>query len=142
LASEERNEHNEPQSKVTANKEEFSAGSSSSSSSLPPQISFEEFKRVDIRVAKVIEVSRVPNSARLLKLILDISGKKRQCIAGIGASYEPEKLKNKLIAVVTNLKPRKIMGQTSEVMLLAAAEGPEISILTLDRELPTGAKVT
>ncbi len=139
MASEERNEHNEPQSKVTANKEESSAGYSSSS---PPQISFEEFKRVDIRVAKVIEVSRVPNSARLLKLILDISGKKRQCIAGIGASYEPEKLKNKLIAVVTNLKPRQIMGQTSEVMLLAAAEGPEISILTLDRELPTGAKVT
>jgi methionyl-tRNA synthetase len=116
--------------------------SSDSAESSSQEISFDDFKRIDIRVAKVLEVSRVPNSARLLKLILDIAGQRKQCIAGIGARYEPEALKDKLIAVVTNLRPRQLMGLTSEVMLLAAAEGPEISVLTLDRELPAGAKIT
>jgi methionine--tRNA ligase beta chain len=106
------------------------------------KISFQEFQKIDIRVAKVLEVTRVPGSARLLKLELDIQGLKKQCIAGVGAAYEPDQLKDKLIAVVTNLQPRKIMGLESEVMLLAAADGPEISTLVLDRTLPSGAKVT
>jgi methionine--tRNA ligase beta chain len=106
------------------------------------EVSFEEFQRIDIRIAKVLEASRVPNSARLLKLRLDIAGVEKQCIAGIGAKYEPENLKDKLIAVVTNLKPRKIMGLTSEVMLLAAADGPDISALVADRSLSSGAKIT
>lgn len=106
------------------------------------EVTFEEFQKIDIRIAKVIEVSRVPNSARLLKLSMDIGGVQRQCIAGLGAKYEPEQLKDKMIAVVTNLKPRKIMGLVSEVMLLAAADGPEISALVADRPLSSGAKVT
>jgi methionine--tRNA ligase beta chain len=106
------------------------------------EVSFEEFQKIDIRIAKVKEVTRVPNSARLLKLILDLNGTEKQCIAGIGAKYEPEQLKDKLIAVVTNLKARKIMGLTSEVMLLAAADGPELSTLVADRPLNSGAKVT
>ncbi len=106
------------------------------------EVSFEEFQRIEIRIAKVLEVSRVPNSARLLKLNLDINGMTKQCIAGIGARYEPEELKDKLIAVVTNLKPRMIMGLVSEVMLLAAADGPEISTLVADRPLSSGARVT
>lgn len=97
---------------------------------------------MDIRIAKVFEVSKVPNSARLLKLILDVGGVRKQCIAGIGASYEPDQLRNKLIAVVMNMKPRHIMGLTSEVMLLAAADGPEISVISSDRTLSSGAKVT
>lgn len=106
------------------------------------EVTFDEFKRIDIRTAKVLEVSRVPNSARLLKLILDIGGQQKQCIAGVGAKYEPEQLKDKTIVVVVNLKPRSLMGLVSEVMLLAAAEGPEISVLTPDRPLNAGAKVT
>ncbi|MDG6907872.1 MAG: methionine--tRNA ligase subunit beta [Nitrososphaerota archaeon] len=106
------------------------------------EVTFDEFKRIDIRTAKVLEVSRVPNSARLLKLILDIGGQQKQCIAGVGAKYEPEQLKDKIIVVVVNLKPRSLMGLVSEVMLLAAAEGPEISVLTPDRPLNAGAKVT
>ncbi len=108
----------------------------------PTEVTFEEFQKIDIRTAKVLVVTRVPNSARLLKLILDIGGIQSQCIAGIGAKYDPEQLKDKMIAVVTNLKPRKIMGLTSEVMLLAAADGPEISTLIPDRPLSSGAKVT
>ena len=106
------------------------------------EVTFDEFRKIDLRVAKVIEVSRVPNSVRLLKLKLDIGGVEKQCIAGIGAKYDPDQLKDKLIVVVMNMKPRSLMGLVSEVMLLAAAEGPEISALTLDRPLNSGAKVT
>ena len=109
---------------------------------LVPEVTFDEFKRIDIRVARVVEAARVPNSARLVKLSLDIGGIKKQCIAGIGARYEPDQLKDKLIAVVMNLKPRPIMGLMSEVMLLAAGDGPEISVLTSDKPVNTGAKVT
>jgi methionine--tRNA ligase beta chain len=107
-----------------------------------PEVTFNEFTRIDIRVAKVLEASKVPNSSRLLKLKLDLGGVEKQCIAGIGAKYTPEQMKDKLIVVVTNMKPRSLMGLVSEVMLLAAAEGPEISALTLDRPLNAGAKVT
>jgi methionine--tRNA ligase beta chain len=107
-----------------------------------PEVTFDEFRRIDLRVAKVLDVSRIPNSARLLKLKLDIGGIEKQCIAGIGAKYDPDHLREKLIVVVMNMKPRSLMGLVSEVMLLAAADGPEISAVTLDRPLNSGARVT
>jgi methionine--tRNA ligase beta chain len=107
-----------------------------------PEVTFDEFRKIDLRVARVLEASRVPNSARLIKLKVEIGGVEKQCIAGVGAKYEPEQLKDKLIVVVMNMKPRSLMGLVSEVMLLAAAEGPEISALTLDRPLSSGARVT
>ena len=107
-----------------------------------PEVTFDEFRKIDIRVAKVLEVSRVPNSAKLVKLILDVGGQRKQCIAGIGTAYSPEQLQDKLIAIVMNMKPRSLMGLVSEVMLLAAGDGPEISVLTLDHPLNTGARVT
>ena len=106
------------------------------------EVTFDEFRRIDLRVAKVVDVSRVPNSAKLLRLLLDVGGQQKQCIAGLGSKYEPEQLKDKFIVVVTNMKPRKLMGLVSEVMLLAAGEGPEISVLSLDRPLNAGARVT
>ncbi|MGI0092383.1 MAG: methionine--tRNA ligase subunit beta [Nitrososphaerales archaeon] len=113
-----------------------------SAQSPAPEVTFDEFKKIDIRVAKVVEATRVPNSSRLLKLILDVGGQSKQCIAGIGAKYDPEQIKDKLIVVVMNMKPRSLMGLVSEVMLLAAGDGPEISAITLDRPLEAGAKVT
>lgn len=107
-----------------------------------PEVTFDEFRRIDIRVAKVVEVARVPSSAKLLKMQLDIGGIRKQCIAGVGSRYEPEQLMDKLIAVVMNLKPRPIMGLMSEVMLLAAADGPEISVLKPDRDVSSGSRVT
>ena len=109
---------------------------------MTPEVTFDEFRRIDIRVAKVVEASRVPNSSKLVKLILDIGGQRKQCIAGIGTAYSPEQLQDKLIAVVMNMKPRSLMGLVSEVMLLAAGDGPEISMVTLDHPLNTGARVT
>lgn len=106
------------------------------------EVTFDEFRQIDIRVAKVLEASRVPDSSKLVRLTLEIGGQKKQCIAGIGSAYTPEQLQDKLIAVVMNMKPRTLMGLVSEVMLLAAGEGPEISLLSLDKSMSTGARVT
>jgi methionyl-tRNA synthetase len=116
--------------------------SSQPEASPTPEITFDEFRRIDIRVAKVVEAARVPNSAKLVKLILDVGGQRKQCIAGIGTTYTPEQLQDKLIAVVMNMKPRSLMGLVSEVMLLAAGEGSQVSVMTLDQPLAAGARVT
>ena len=58
------------------------------------EVTFDEFKRIDIRVSRVLEVSRVPNSAKLLRLILDVGGQRKQCIAGIGSKYAPEQVRD------------------------------------------------
>ena len=113
-----------------------------SANAIVAEVTFDEFRRIDIRVARVLDASRVPNSSKLIKLTLDIGGQKKQCIAGIGAAYSPEQLQDKLIAVVMNMKPRILMGLVSDVMLLAAGEGPAISLLSLDKSMSTGSKVT
>jgi methionine--tRNA ligase beta chain len=106
------------------------------------EATIEEFHRIDVRVAKVAQSEKVPGSKRLLKLIVDLGDSKRQCVTGIGEQYTADDLRGKLIAVVTNLKPRKIMGLDSEVMILAALDGPTISVLRPDKEVSAGAKIT
>ena len=104
-------------------------------------ISYEDFKRLDLRVAKIIEVERVENSEKLIRLQIDLGEEKRQIVAGIGKFYNPEDLINKQIVVVANLEPRKLMGEESQGMLLAASNEDQISLLIPDQEIPTGAIV-
>jgi len=104
-------------------------------------ISYEDFKRLDLRVAKIIEAERVENSEKLIRLQIDLGEEKRQIVAGIGKFYNPEDLINKQIVVVANLEPRKLMGEESQGMLLAASNEDQISLLIPDQEIPTGAIV-
>ncbi len=91
-----------------------------------PQISFDEFARVDLRVARVVEAEAHPNADRLLKLKVDDgSGEPRQICAGIRAFYDPEDLVGRLIVIVANLAPRQIRGEESRGMLLAASNQPK-----------------
>ncbi|MEM2120986.1 MAG: methionine--tRNA ligase, partial [Archaeoglobaceae archaeon] len=85
-----------------------------------PEISIEEFKKIDIRIAKIVKAERIPKSKKLLKLTLDLGNEKRQVVAGIAENHNPEELVGKLVAVVCNLKPAKIMGVESQGMVLAA----------------------
>lgn len=104
-------------------------------------ISIDDFSKLDIKIAKVLSSERVERSEKLLKLIVDI-GEKRQIVAGIGKSYDPDDLVGKKIVIITNLKPAKIMGVESFGMLLAATdEDGKVSVLTTDREVKQGAKV-
>ena len=87
------------------------------------QIAIGDFQKVDLRVAKVLACERVPKSDKLLKLQVDAGGEQRQVVAGIGQQYAPEDLVGKLVVVVFNLQPAKLMGQESRGMLLAASDG-------------------
>lgn len=102
---------------------------------------YDDFIKLDIRIGKVVSAEPVPGAKKLLKLILDVGGENKQCIAGIGLNYTAEDLLNKSVAVVTNLAPKKLFGLESEVMLLAAVEGDILTLLKPDRDIAAGAKV-
>lgn len=111
-------------------------------------ISFDDFQKIEMRVAKVLEATRVEGSDKLLKLKLDAGDKSetgeavpRQVIAGIGKSYEPEKLAGREIIIAANLEPRVLMGLESQGMILAAKDENGISILAPDREMPPGGRI-
>lgn len=99
-----------------------------------PQITFEEFAKVDLRVARVVAAELHPSADKLLKLQLDDgSGTPRQICAGIRAYYKPEDLVGKLIVIVANLAPRVIRGEESRGMLLAASDMPKDAEASAER---------
>jgi methionyl-tRNA synthetase len=101
-----------------------------------------EFGRIDLRVAQVLEAERVQGADRLLKLQIDLGDEKRQIVAGIAEFYPPEEIVGKKVIVVANLKPTTIRGIESRGMLLAAKKGSKLAVVTPDRDLPPGAKVS
>jgi methionyl-tRNA synthetase len=118
-----------------------------------PQITFDQFAQVDLRVARVLKAELHPSADRLLKLLVDDgSGTPRQICAGIRANYTPEQLTGKSIVIVANLAPRMIRGEESRGMLLAASEPAmegtdpnaprRVVILTTESELAPGAIVS
>ena len=104
-------------------------------------ITFDEFKRMEIKVGEIKEVKEHPNADRLYILMVDIGGNLRQIVAGVRKDYQPEELLSKQIAVITNLEPATIRGIESEGMLLAVQDEDTISILTTDRPIKSGSPV-
>jgi methionine--tRNA ligase beta chain len=93
-------------------------------------VSLEDFQKIDLRVAKILQAERVENSKKLVKLQVDLGNEKRTIVAGIGEKYEPEELIGQLIVVVSNLEPKEIRGIKSEGMLLAvdSKNGPVLIV--------------
>ncbi len=110
----------------------------------PETISFDDFAKIDLRVARVLEAKPHPNADKLLLLQIDLGGEQRQIVAGIRGHYEPEQLVGKSIVVVKNLAPRTMRGETSNGMLLAASneDRSQIILLTPMAEIAPGAKVS
>ncbi|MBS1517429.1 MAG: methionine--tRNA ligase [Bacteroidetes bacterium] len=104
-------------------------------------ITVEDFKKVSLKVARVIECVPVPKSKKLLKLKLKIGDSEKQIVSGISEYYKPDELIGKLIVVVNNLVPSKLMGVDSDGMLLAAKLNGELRIVTIDGDIETGADV-
>jgi len=104
-------------------------------------ISYEDFKKLDIRVALVENVEKVPKADKLYKISINLGTEKRILVAGLAEHYKVEDLKGKKIIVLTNLEPRKLRGILSHGMLLAAVEGDNVSILVPDKDLPLGARI-
>jgi methionyl-tRNA synthetase len=104
-------------------------------------VSYEEFKKLDIRIALVEKVEKVPKADKLYKLSIDLGDEKRTLVAGLAEHYKVDELKGKKIAVLANLEPRKLRGILSEGMLLAAVDGDKVSVLTPDKDIPEGANI-
>jgi len=105
-------------------------------------ITFDEFKKMELKVAEVKSVEDHPNADKLIVLQIDLGDEQRQLVAGLKGHYDADSLVGKKIVVVTNLQPAMLRGVESNGMLLAAVDGDELSVLTLDRDLKAGASVS
>ncbi len=103
-------------------------------------ISFEDFSKVELRVGKIVTAERVPNSDKLLRLLVSLGDENRQIVAGIGKAYDPTTLVGREIVIVANLEPREIMGFQSHGMLLAAS-GETPVILIPEKDVPSGTAI-
>jgi len=105
------------------------------------EISIDDFMKVDLRVAEVIQAEPVKKADKLLKLQLDLGYEKRQVVSGIAQYYKPEELVGRKVICITNLKPVKLRGELSQGMILAGSQDGQLSIATVDQTLPNGSKV-
>lgn len=108
----------------------------------PPMISFEDFKKLDIRIGKVSSAERIPDSDKLVKMQVDFGTEQRQILAGI-AEYVADlsSLVGKEMPFVVNLEPRKMRGFESQGMMLAAISGDAPILLHPAKEVPPGSKI-
>jgi tRNA-binding protein len=105
-------------------------------------ITYADFAKLELRVAKVLEVRPHPNADRLLLLQVDVGDQQKQIVAGIRNHYEAEQLVGKLIVIVNNLEPAKLRGEDSNGMLLAATSEEKVVVLTVDDpNCVVGAKI-
>ena len=105
------------------------------------EITYDDFKKLDIRIGLVENVEKVPKADKLLKLTVDIGTEKRTLVAGLAEYYKAEDLIGKKIVVLVNLQPRKLRGVLSQGMLLAAEDGKVVSFLTPEKDVTPGSKI-
>ena len=107
-------------------------------------ITYEEFKKLDLRIAEIKAAEEIPGADKIYKLTIELGGETRELVAGLKLFYEKESLIGKKIVGLANLEPRVIRGIASHGMLLAAAleDKSRVVILTVEREIPSGARVS
>ena len=110
---------------------------------IKPVVSYDDFEKLDIRVGKIITCERVKKANKLLKFTLDDgSGKERTIVSGIAKFYNPEDLVGKSVCFIANFEPRKLMGVTSEGMILSAVDFDEsLSVITTSKDVKPGSQV-
>lgn len=105
-------------------------------------VTIDDFKKLDIRIGKVVSAEKIEGSDKLLKLIFDFGSEKRQIIAGIAEFYPDfESLVGREMPVIVNLEPRMLRGHESQGMILAASDGERAVILQPEKEVPPGSIV-
>jgi methionyl-tRNA synthetase len=103
------------------------------------EISFEEFKKVEMKVGQIIDVQEIPGSKNLYKLIVDFGEEKREAISGIKGYYTKDELLNKKFVFVTNLERKKFFGEESQCMILAAEKDGKIVLIQPEKDIENGA---
>jgi len=106
------------------------------------EIEFEDFEKLDLRIGKILEITPIPKSKKLMQVIVDFGTEKRQAVAGLLQYYKPEELVGKKCVFLLNLKRRMLAGVESQCMILAAedAEG-KIAVLQPEKDVTEGAKI-
>jgi methionyl-tRNA synthetase len=131
-------EAQEPTIESSKGQEEYNGATDA----LTSQISFEDFKKIDLRVAKIIKAEKIKKSDKLIKLTLSLGLEERTVVAGIGQFYSPDNLIGLLVIAATNLAPVKLMGIESKGMVLASSAQGHLALLTVSSEVPVGSKVS
>ncbi|MEM7825555.1 MAG: methionine--tRNA ligase subunit beta [Candidatus Aenigmatarchaeota archaeon] len=107
------------------------------------EISFAQFKELDLRVGKVLEAERIPNSRNLIKLIVDFGTEKRQAVTGLVGYYKPEELIGNKYAFILNLERKKFLGVESQCMILAAEDSKgNVVLIKPEKDIEEGSKIT
>ena len=104
-------------------------------------ISFDEFKKLDLRIGKIVKAGKIEGTNKLLRLEVNLGSETRQIVAGIAEHYAPEALTGREIVVLVNLEPRVLKGIESQGMLLAADDNGAPVLLAPDRNVPPGSTV-
>lgn len=104
-------------------------------------VTYDDFAKLDIRVAKVLQVEKIPGKSKIVKGKIDLGTEQRDVIIGGAEFYQPEELVNKTVIVIANLEPRKIGGIESNAMLLAADLNDKPYWLTVSDDVPLGTKI-
>ena len=113
------------------------------STSPSTEVTFEEFKKLDARVGTVTQVERVPRTEKLYRILVDMGPLGvRQTLSSLVGYYEPNELVGRRVIFLYNLKPTKFSGEVSQGMLLAAEHESKLALLTTDRDIPNGARIT
>jgi len=105
------------------------------------KISYDDFTKMDLRVAKITSVEQIPGKTRIVKGIIDLGNEKRDVIIGGAEFYQPDDLIGKVVIVVTNLESKKMAGVESNAMLLAADMNEKPMWLTVSDKVPLGTKI-
>lgn len=109
---------------------------------MKPEIFYEDFEKIELKIATILEAKPHPSADKLIILKIDLGDEKRQIVAGIKSKYDPKELIGKQIVVVANLAPKKLRGEESKGMLLAATNNENQPILiTIDEEVQSGANI-
>jgi tRNA-binding protein len=106
-----------------------------------PNITYDDFAKLDLRIAKIVNTEKIPGKSRIIKGIIDLGEEKREVIIGGAEYYQPEELVGKMVVVIANLESRKIAGFESNAMLLAADVNDKPFWLTVSGEVPLGTKI-
>lgn len=106
------------------------------------EITFDEFQKIDLRIGKIIEASAVPESRKLIKILVDFGSEKRQAVAGLLKYYKPEELVGKKCVFLLNLQRRMLAGLESQCMVLAAEdEAGNVTVLQPEKDILEGSKI-
>jgi methionyl-tRNA synthetase len=106
------------------------------------EVSFAEFQKFDLRIGKIIEVTQIPDSKKLIKIIVDFGVEKRQAVAGLLRYYKPEDLVGKKCVFLLNLQRRMLAGVESQCMILAAEdEAGNVTVLQPEKDIAEGSKI-